>query len=111
MNNIEKEWKSNKNLRIASLFLIGFNLIDAIFTHIWIQLKLATEANPIMACFYNLNPIFFFVVKLSLIFGSLLMFLFVSKQRPSVVWIVHILVLLYAFIVLYHCFYLVFCCL
>lgn len=54
-------------LRVAAAIVLVLNLLDAIFTIGWVQLGAATEANPLMEGPLASGPVFFMLVKLSLV--------------------------------------------
>ena len=87
-----------KNIVLATLVL---NVLDAIFTVIWISSGLATEANPMMADVAHTDPGLFVTVKLLLVgLGSFL--LWQQRKRPGAVIGIFIVFLAYYFVVLYH---------
>ena len=59
---------------ILLTLLMLLNLIDAGATAYWIDNQLAVEANPLMKNWLDISPIFFIVMKISLVFvcGALL---------------------------------------
>jgi hypothetical protein len=50
----------------AVLLLVG-NLVDALLTLVLLQLRVACEVNPLLACAYETSPLAFMVGKLSLV--------------------------------------------
>ena len=50
--------------------ILGLNLLDAIFTLIWVNAGLASEANPLLAEIVRDHPVAFAVVKLGLVAGG-----------------------------------------
>jgi hypothetical protein len=86
-----------KNIVFATLIL---NVVDAVFTVIWISAGLATEANPMMTVVHD-DPYLFVTVKLMLVgLGSYL--LWQQRKRPGAVVGIFIVFLAYYFVVLYH---------
>lgn len=87
-----------KNIVLATLVL---NLLDAVFTIIWISTGAATEANPVLAEVAHEDPGLFVTVKFLLVgLGSLL--LWRNRKRPGAVVSVFIAFLAYYFLLLYH---------
>lgn len=81
------------------------NLIDAVFTLIWVRLGLASEANPFLAELVNAHPLGFVTLKLGLVgLGSLL--LWRLRQRPLAVIAMFLAFLAYYVILLMHVDYL-----
>jgi hypothetical protein len=78
---------------IASILVM--NLLDAVFTLVWIGTGRATEANPLMAVIVRTHPVLFVVVKTTLVSLGLLL---LWRLRRSPLAIVGIFV---AFIVYY----------
>lgn len=58
-------------LRVALVFLIIANIIDALLTAIWVRMGLAEEANPIMVFFLLHSTPLFITIKLFLAFGGI----------------------------------------
>ena len=50
--------------RATALLILG-NLLDALFTYLFLQMNLVTEANPLMAWAYDSSPLSFMLLKLS----------------------------------------------
>lgn len=87
-----------RNIVFAILIL---NVLDAVFTIIWISLGLATEANPFMAEVAHNDPGLFITVKFLLVgFGSFL--LWRQRKRPGAVIGIFVVFLAYYFVLLYH---------
>src|SRR3954462_11887291 len=51
----------------SSIALLLFNLLDGLFTLAFLQLNLATEANPVMSLAYSGSPMAFMVTKLMMV--------------------------------------------
>src|SRR5262245_58648559 len=84
-----------KNIVFATLIL---NLLDAIFTLVWISTGAATEANPIMAEVAH-DPGLFVTIKLLLVgLGSLL--LWRNRKRGGAVVGIFVVFLVYYFVLL-----------
>ena len=87
-----------RNIVFAILIL---NVVDAVFTIIWISAGLATEANPIMADVAHSDPALFVSAKFMLVaLGSFL--LWRQRKRAGAVIGIFIVFLAYYFVVLYH---------
>ena len=56
--------------RRALGWLLALNVVDALFTLQWIQLALATEANPVMRWALERGPLHFLVAKCALVVGG-----------------------------------------
>ena len=50
--------------RASALLILG-NLLDALFTYLFLQMNLVAEANPLMAWAYDSSPLSFMLLKLS----------------------------------------------
>jgi len=80
---------------------LGLNLLDAVFTLIWINAGLAREANPLLDEFVLEQPVLFAIVKLSLVaLSSLLLWRY--RFRPLAVVGIFLAFLVYYFLLLYH---------
>ena len=73
--------KGHKNWFYTAVLLIVLNLLDAFFTLRFNELKLATEANPIMDYFLKIDPTLFFFVKFLLVSASAI-FLYAKRHVP-----------------------------
>ncbi|MGH0028952.1 MAG: DUF5658 family protein [Myxococcota bacterium] len=81
------------------------NLVDAVFTLLWVWAGLASEANPLLAELVLEHPIAFVSVKLALVgLGSML--LWWRRQRPLAVVAIFLAFLVYYGILLLHIDYL-----
>ena len=83
-----------------------FSTCDAVLTIIEIESGWAYEANPIMAFFYNIHPLFFFTIKTIMVFGALLFFWKHQNRALARASIVGSLVI-YSFIMGWHAYGLV----
>jgi hypothetical protein len=81
--------------------LLFFNLLDGIFTLIFLQLGVATELNPLMRSAYELSPLVFMVAKLAVVSGGLLL-LCLHRGTRLARWATMAGAVLYAAIVAYH---------
>ena len=50
--------------RASALLILG-NLLDALFTYLFLQMNVVSEANPLMAWAYDHSPLSFMLLKLS----------------------------------------------
>jgi hypothetical protein len=85
--------------------LLVLNLLDAIFTLIWIYAGLAREANPLLAELIINHPVLFAAAKIGLVTLASL-FLWRLRYRPLAVVGIFIAFLVYYFLLLYHIGYL-----
>ena len=81
--------------------LLALNLLDAVFTLIWINAGLAREANPLLAEIVRDHPVVFAVVKLSLVALSSLL-LWRHRYRPLAVVGIFLGFFVYYCLLLYH---------
>ena len=91
-------------LRIVKAVL-ALNLLDAIFTLIWINAGLAREANPLLAEIVRNHPVGFAVIKLGLVAGGSLL-LWRYRSRPLAVVGIFVAFFAYYLLLLYHIGYL-----
>ena len=81
--------------------VLVLNLLDALFTLVWVRAGLAREANPLVDQLVNENAVGFVLVKLGLVgLGSWL--LWQRRQRPFAVIAIVADFLAYYFVLLYH---------
>lgn len=81
------------------------NLLDALFTLVWVSSGLATEANPMLQTLVRERPIVFVGAKLALVgLGSLL--LWRLRQRPLAVIAIFVGFIAYYALLLVHVDYL-----
>jgi len=81
--------------------LLVLNLLDAIFTLVWVRSGLALEANPLIDQLVTEQPLLFFGVKLGLVgMGSWL--LWSRRDRPIAVVAIFVAFLAYYCVLLYH---------
>ncbi|WLR54366.1 DUF5658 family protein [Mesobacillus subterraneus] len=59
-------------------YLIIINFFDAVVTWIGLRFELISEMNPLMAAVYELNPLLFFITKLTL---SIILLLFILLKK------------------------------
>ena len=59
---------TSTKLHVACLkLLIVLNLLDAIFTYVWVSMGMAKEANPFMDYLITLSPTFFLLYKVFIV--------------------------------------------
>tara|TARA_B100000427_G_scaffold250125_1_gene213350 strand:- start:119 stop:448 length:330 start_codon:yes stop_codon:yes gene_type:complete len=61
------KWLSQNILKKSLKCLVVLNLYDAICTFVWVTSGLAEEANPLMATLLDLSPLYFMLVKMTLV--------------------------------------------
>jgi hypothetical protein len=77
------------------------NVLDALFTLLWVRAGLATEANALMSNLVENHAVLFLVTKIGLVsLGSLL--LWRQRTRPIAVIAIFVVFLAYYFVLLYH---------
>jgi hypothetical protein len=95
--------RSRSDLILAhatALLLLG-NLLDALFTFTLLQLKLVSEANPLMQWAYDNSPLSFMVLKLSCVQLGVLL-LWAQRHVPAAGLAIRAGAGLYVAIVAYH---------
>ena len=81
--------------------VLVLNLLDALFTLVWVRSGLAREANPLIDQLANEHAVGFVLVKLALVsLGSWL--LWQHRERPAAVIAIVAAFLTYYLILLYH---------
>lgn len=81
--------------------VLALNLADALFTVLWIQRGLASEANPLLAELAHGHPLAFIAAKLTVVtLGSLLLWL--HRQRPLAVIFIFVAFGVYYAVLLAH---------
>jgi hypothetical protein len=81
--------------------VLVLNLLDALFTLVWVRSGLAREANPLIDQLVNEQAVGFVFVKLGLVgLGSWL--LWHRRERPAAVISIVVAFLAYYLILLYH---------
>ena len=86
--------------RATALLLLG-NLLDALFTFTLLQLKVVSEANPLMQWAYDSSPLSFMVLKLSCVQLGVLL-LWAQRHVPAAGLAIQAGAGLYIAIVAYH---------
>lgn len=67
----------------AAAALIIMNLLDAVFTLVYIYSGVAKESNPIMNHFLSFSPVLFVITKMALVSLAVVLLLRLLKQRQS----------------------------
>jgi len=81
--------------------VLVLNLLDAVFTLVWVRAGLAREANALMRDLVNEHAVLFVVVKLGLVsLGSLV--LWRRRTHAAAVVAIFVAFLAYYFILLHH---------
>jgi len=81
--------------------VLVLNLLDALFTLVWVRSGLAQEANPLIERLVDQHAVEFVLVKLGLVgLGSWL--LWNRRQRPGAVIAIFAAFLAYYVVLLYH---------
>ena len=81
--------------------VLVLNLLDALFTLVWVRAGLAVEANTLIDELVNEHAVGFVVLKITLVgLGSWL--LWQRRKRPSAVIAIFIAFLAYYLVLLYH---------
>jgi hypothetical protein len=73
---------TRKKLSMAAYAVIILNLVDAIFTLVYVRMGMATEGNPLMGQALSHSPVGFMSVKLALVSGGVLL-LWRLRHRKS----------------------------
>ena len=96
-----------KNLTSPNVFIwiLGFifaaNAVDGLLTVIWLEHRIAWEANPLMAWLYSYSPGIFLFSKIAIVFLALLGLYKVSHRQLArvLIWPVFFV---YAYVVMWH---------
>ncbi len=94
-------WLSDAGIRVLAAGVLILNLVDALFTLIYLQLQLAVEVNPLMSVAYHGSPVWFVAAKLGLVQLGLLV-LFVNRQTGLARWALSGATVAYSGVVSYH---------
>lgn len=81
--------------------VVILNLLDALFTLLWVEAGLAVETNPLMEVVIGQSPVLFAIAKIVLVNASVLLLWRIEKQR-SVVWVAAFCAAIYYCILLFH---------
>lgn len=90
----------------SAALLLFFNLLDGLFTLTFLQMNVATEANPLMRAAYEGSPVWFMLSKLAMVNAGLWILATHSKFAAARIAL-HASAMLYAGIVAYHLTFLV----
>jgi hypothetical protein len=85
---------------LAAVLVVG-NLLDALFTLTFLQLRVIYEANPLMSWVYDGSPLSFMVTKLACVQLGLLL-LWLNRRVPAAQMAVTAGAAMYTLIVVYH---------
>jgi len=81
--------------------VLVLNVLDALFTLVWVRAGLATEANALLSDLVENHAVLFVATKLGLVsLGSLL--LWWRRTNPVAVVAIFVVFLAYYFVLLYH---------
>ena len=96
-------WGSNASFYLspASVALLVLNLLDGLFTLLFLQLEVAEELNPLMRVAYEQSPLVFMLSKLVIVNAGLWMLCLHRRLRASRVAI-RAGAVVYTIIVVYH---------
>lgn len=81
--------------------LLFLNLLDGIFTLVFLQMGVAQELNPLMRMAYEVSPLVFMLVKVGVVELGVLVLL-MHRQYRFARWALNAGAFLYAAIVVYH---------
>ena len=104
MKSLKKLYKSLTSFE-AFIWILGFifaaNAVDGLLTVIWLEHRVAWEANPLMAWLYDYSPGIFLFTKISVVFLALLgLFKVAHRQLARVlIWPVFCV---YAYVLMWH---------
>lgn len=93
--------KASFYLSPASVALLVLNLLDGLFTLLFLQLGVAEELNPLMRAAYEQSPFFFMFSKLVIVNAGLWLLCLHRRLRASRIAI-RAGAVVYALIVVYH---------
>lgn len=96
-------WGSNASFYLspASVALLMLNLLDGLFTLLFLQLGVAEELNPLMRVAYEQSPLVFMFSKLVIVNAGLWLLCLHRRMRASRIAI-RAGAVVYAIIVVYH---------
>ena len=86
--------------RALALLILG-NLMDALFTYLFLQMNVVSEANPLMAWAYDSSPLSFMLLKLSCVQLGVLV-LWLQRHVPAAQLAIQAAAGLYLAVVAYH---------
>lgn len=85
----------------ATATLLVLNVLDGLFTLVFLQLQVAVEANPLMRLAYESSPLAFMALKLGLVQTGVCL-LWSHRHCAAARVALRVGVVLYALIVVYH---------
>jgi hypothetical protein len=96
-------WSSNASFYLspASVALLVLNLLDGLFTLLFLQLGVAEELNPLMRVAYEQSPLFFMFSKLVIVNAGLWLLCLHRRLKASRIAI-RAGAVVYGIIVVYH---------
>ena len=80
--------RSRRFIELAAAALIVLNLLDAIFTLLWVESGIASEGNPIMDRAMTHGPVGFMVIKLALVSLCVLLLWRLRHRRAAAISLV-----------------------
>ena len=93
--------RTDSVLTRASALLILANLLDALFTYLFLQMNVVSEANPLMAWAYDSSPFSFMLLKLSCVQLGVLV-LWLQRHVPAAQLALRAAAGIYVAVVAYH---------
>jgi len=82
--------------------LIVMNVLDGLFTVVWVSTNRATEANPLMGLTLDIHPVLFIVVKISLVYlGAIILMRY--WEKAFAVLSLAVAFCFYSIVLSYHC--------
>ena len=97
----ERRWQPPSVLRLLVVAVVLLNLLDAVFTLVWVESGVATEANLLLEAILSRSAIAFVVVKMSLVSMGVLL-LWRQRQRRLAVYGIRLSFAAYNSLLLYH---------
>ncbi len=94
-------WRPPSVLRLLVVAVVVLNLLDAVFTLIWVESGVATEANLFLEVILSHSAVGFVVVKMSLVSMGVLL-LWRERRRRLAVYGIRISFAAYNSLLLYH---------
>jgi hypothetical protein len=86
--------------RALALLILG-NLMDALFTYLFLQMNVVAEANPLMAWAYDSSPLSFMLLKISCVQLGVLV-LWLQRHVPAAQIAIRAAAGLYLAVIAYH---------
>lgn len=97
----ETALRANFAISLSAVVVLFGNLLDGLFTLTLLQLRMVSEANPLMRWMYQASPLSFMTVKLGIVQLGLVLLCLQRGHRASQMAI-HAGAALYAAVVIYH---------